>query len=199
MPDQAARLRANATYRRLRKASRRLAFSVLAGAVIAGAAGRFLGTAGLLVLSALFAVGAERAEAALESLAGVSTVGDVMAAPVITVPAALSLIEVERQFLASWPYGVFPVMRGEQPVGVLRRQDAFRVPAHERGRLSVQAVMIRLHPRLVARSTDSLEAALTRLDRRVGCIVVIDDGQLRGLLTRAARYGPPWPRGFARA
>jgi CBS domain-containing protein len=36
----------------------------------------------------------------------------------------------------------------------------------------------------MVRSIDSLQEALTRLDNRVGCLIVIDDGQLRGLLTR---------------
>jgi hypothetical protein len=53
--------------------------------------------------------------------------------------------------------------------------------------------MIPLHPSLIARSTDSLEGALTRLHNRAGCLVVIDDGRLRGLLTLSARdgAGPP--------
>ena len=185
MLDEARRLRAT-RYSRLRKASRRLAFSVLAVALMAGAAGWFLRTAGLLVVSALFAVGAERAE---EALGGMRTVGDVMAAPVVTIPGALSLLEVEQTFLAAWPYRAFPVVRGERAVGLLRRLDVLATPALEWGRLSAQAIMIPLHPRLIARSTDTLEAALARLDKRAGCAVVIDDGRLRGLLTPSARDG----------
>jgi len=180
MLDEARRLRAT-RYGRLRWLSRQLAFSVLAVAVMAGAAGWFLRTAGLLVVSAVFAVGAERAT---ELLAAVQTIADVMAAPVVTIPAALSLAEIEHDFLAAWPYRVFPVMRGDEAVGLLRRRDVLAAPALERDRLSAQAVMIPLHPSLMVRSIDSLQDALTRLDNRVGCLIVIDDGQLRGLLTR---------------
>jgi CBS domain-containing protein len=166
--------------------SRQLAFSVLAVAVMAGAAGWFLRTAGLLLVSTLFAMAAERAT---ESLAAVLTIADVMAAPVITVPAALSLAEITQEFLASWPYRVFPVMRGEQAVGLLRRRDVLATPALERSRLSAQAIMIPLHPSLMARPIDGLEEALSRLDNRAGCLVVIDDGRLQGLLTTSARHG----------
>ena len=53
--------------------------------------------------------------------------------------------------------------------------------------------MIRLHPYLTARPTDTLDDALARLNNRAGCVVVLDDGQLRGLLTPSARDGavPP--------
>lgn len=163
-------------------------------ALAAGAAGWFLRTAGLLLVSALFAVGAERAT---ELLAAVVTIADVMAAPVVTIPASLSLAEITQDFLASWRYRVFPVMRGERAVGLLRRRDVLATPALERDRLSAQAVMIPLHPSLIARSTDSLEGALTRLDNRAGCLVVIDNGRLQGLLTSSARDGTGAPRGFA--
>jgi CBS domain-containing protein len=148
------------------------------------------------VVSALFAVGAERAE---ERLAGMRMVRDIMAAPVVTIPAALSLAEVEQDYLASWSYRAFPVMRGERVVGLLRRRDALAAPAPERDRLSAQAVMIRLHPGLVARSNETVEAVLARLDERTGCAVVIDDGQLRGLLRPRGRYTPTPRPGFARA
>jgi CBS domain-containing protein len=194
MRDEARHRRATARYSRLRWLSRKLAFSVLAVALVAGAAGWFLRTAGLLLVSALFAVGAERAT---ELLAAVLTIADVMAAPVVTIPASLSLAEIMQDFLASWPYRVFPVMRGEHAVGLLRRRDVLATPALERDRLSAQAVMIPLHPSLIARSTDTLEGALTRLDNRAGCLVVIDDGRLQGLLTSSARDGAGASRGFA--
>ena len=188
-------------YTLLRQASRAVALVILAVALMAGAAGYPLRTAGLLLLSALFAVGAERATELLDRRA---TIADVMAAPVVTIPAALSLAEVEQDFLASWPYRVFPVMRGEHAVGLLRRRDVLATPALERDRLTAQAVMIRLHPSLIARSTDTLEEALTRLDNRAGCLVVIDDGQLRGppdARARATARGrvAPGPRAVTRS
>jgi CBS domain-containing protein len=193
MLDEARRLRAT-RYSRLRWASRQLAFSVLAVAAMSGASGWFLRTAGLLVVSAVFAVGAERAS---ELLAAVQTIADVMAAPVVTIPAALSLTEINREFLAAWPYRVFPVMRGGHAVGILRRRDVLAAPVLERDRLSAQAVMIPLDPGLMVRSIDSLPEALTRLDNRAGCLVVVDDGQLRGLLTPSARNGVGAARSLA--
>ena len=187
MADDAVRVRARAMFSRLRRVSRQLAFSGLAAALTTGVAGWFLRTAGLLVVSALFAVGAEAAERAAKSRTPARTVGDVMTSPVVTIPAAASLVEVEQQFLAAWPYRVFPVLRGEHPVGLLQRQDVLRTPVLERVRLSAQAVMTRLRPGMVVRSTDSLETTLMRLDKHTGCAVVIDDGQLRGLLTSSAR------------
>jgi CBS domain-containing protein len=177
----------------LRQASRAAALVILAVALMTGAAGYPLRTAGLLLLSALFAQGAEWAQRGVQSVIDVRTVGDVMTAPVVSIPAALSLAEVEQQFLTVLPYRVFPLTRGDRVVGVLRRHDVLRQSAAERGRLTAQAVMIRLHPYLTARPTDTLDEALARLNNRAGCVVVLDEGQLRGLLTPSARdgAGPP--------
>jgi len=139
-------------------------------------------------VSALFALGAQRAQRAAQSWLDVRrrTVGDVMVTAVVSIPASLSLVDVERQFISSLPYRVFPVMRGDSVVGILRRQDVLRPPAHERDRLTAQAVMIRLHPYLMASPADELSGALSRLHNRAGCVVVVDDGRLRGLLTSSA-------------
>jgi CBS domain-containing protein len=184
-------------YTLLRQASRAAAFAILAVALMTGAAGYPLRTAGLLLLSALFAVGAEQAQRGVQSVIDVRTVRDVMIAPVVSIPAALSLAEVEQQFLSVLPYRVFPLTRGDRVVGVLRRHDVLRQSASERGRLTAQAVMIRLHPYLTARPTDTLDEALARLNNRAGCVVVLDDGQLRGLLTPSARDGAGASPGLA--
>ena len=176
-------------YTLLRDISRRSAFSVLALAMMMGLAGQLVGTAGLLVMSALFAAGAERADRAAQCLLAGRRVADAMTTPVVSIPAALSLAEVEALFLAPLPYRVFPVMRGDQVVGVLRRADALRPPRSEGGRLTAQAVMLRLHPYLIARPTDTLDEALPRLRNRAGCLVVVDGGRLHGLLTSSARDG----------
>jgi len=187
-------------YALVRDVSRRSALTVLAIALITGMAGQIARAAGLLVMSALFAAGAERADRAAQSLLAGRRVADAMTAPVISIPAALSLTEVEQQFLTRLPYRVFPVMRGDQVVGILRRSDVPRQPPSERDRLTAQAVMLRLHPYLIARPADSLENALDRLRNRAGCLVVIDDGRLRGLLTASARDGASGvDAGFARA
>ena len=184
-------------YTLLRQASRAVALGILATALMTGAAGYPLRSAGLLILSALFAAGAERAQRAVQSVIDVRTVGDVMITPVVSIPAALSLLEVEQQFLAVLPYRVFPLTRGDRVVGILRRHDVLRQSVSERGRLTAQAVMIRLHPYLTARATDTLDDALARLNNRAQCVVVLDDGRLRGLLTRRARDGAGAPQGFA--
>jgi Zn-dependent protease len=184
-------------YTLLRQASRAAALVILAAALMTGAAGYPLRTAGLLLLSALFAVGAERAQRGVQSLIDVRTVGDVMITPVVSIPAALSLLEVEQQFLAVLPYRVFPLTRGDRVVGILRRHDVLRQSVSERGRLTAQAVMIRLHPYLTARATDTLDDALARLNNRAQCVVVLDDGRLRGLLTPSARDGAGPSQGFA--
>lgn len=187
-------------YALLREISRRSALVVLAIAMVTGLAGQLVRAAGLLVMSALFAAGAERADRAVQTLRAGRRVADVMTTSVVSIPAALSLAEVEEQFLALLPYRVFPVMRGDQVVGVLRRPDVSRSPRAESGRLTAQAVMLRLHPYLIARPADRLDDALNRLQNRAGCLVVIDDGRLRGLLTASARDGARGsPPGFARA
>jgi CBS domain-containing protein len=176
-------------YTLVRELSRRSALTVLAVALITGMAGQLARTAGLLVMSALFAAGAERADRAAQLLLAGRRVADAMTAPVVSIPAALSLNEVEQQFLTRLPYRVFPVMRGDQVVGVLRRSDVPRQPASEWDRLTAQAVMLRLHPYLIARPTDALEDALNRVRNRAGCLVVMDEGRLQGLLTPSARDG----------
>jgi CBS domain-containing protein/Zn-dependent protease len=172
----------------VRDVSRRSAFLLLAVALTTGLVGVPSRAAGLLVVSALFALGARRAQRAAQSLLDGRrrTVGEAMVTEVVSIPASLSLAEVERQFVSPLPYRVFPVLRGDRVVGILRRQDVLRQPAQERDRLTAQAIMIRLHAYLMASPADDLSGALSRLHNRAGCVVVVDDGRLRGLLTSSA-------------
>ena len=121
------------------------------------------------------------------------TVGEAMTTAVVSVPGSMPLREVERDVLAVHPYRVFPVLRGASVVGLLRRSDVLRQPARDRSRLTAQAVMLRLHPYLVARPGDDVRDAVPRLLNRAGCLIVVEDGRLCGLFTAHEAALPPAP------
>ena len=118
-----------------------------------------------------------------ETLRGL-TVRDAMITEVATLPSEISVAEAAREFFARTGHGGYPVVRGEQVVGLLCLRDVLRVPAEEREGLSVQAAMAPLGDAVVIGPATPLREAVARMAAGgVGRLVVMDGGRLAGYLT----------------
>ena len=118
-----------------------------------------------------------------ETLRGV-TVRDVMIADPETLPAQVSLSEAAHSHFLLSGYGGYPVVRGEQVVGLLCLKDILRRPPAERDSTSVQAAMTPLSEGVSTKPEEPLGPAMARMAQAgSGRLLVVDGGRLVGLLT----------------
>jgi CBS domain-containing protein len=97
----------------------------------------------------------------------------------------------------TWRIRHMPVLEGETLVGILSQRDLFRAaissvlqlrPAAERqwlARIPVREVMTK-RVFSVAPTATIRDAVIEMLDKRIGCLPVVQDGKLVGLLSESA-------------
>jgi CBS domain-containing protein len=77
-----------------------------------------------------------------------------------------------------------PVMRGETIVGIVSERDVLRAARDSPLRLEGCAADVMSHPvRSIRPDTDLQEAASILAREKIGCLPVVSDGRLVGLLT----------------
>jgi CBS domain-containing protein len=141
---------------------------------------------GLLLRDAAIAIVARlRFDFALRGLA----VRDVMLTEVATIPAQIALSELTSGPFLRGGYQSYPVVRGEQVVGLLSVRTVLALSPEERQRTSVQAAMTPLGEAIVAGADEPLVGALARMARSgVGRLLVVEDGRLGGLLSLSSVF-----------
>lgn len=120
-------------------------------------------------------------------------VGDVTTREVVTLKVDETL-DLASDIMRLGRIRHMPVVDGEQVAGVLSQRDLFRAalssvlqvdPSTERKWLaSVRVREVMSSPAIVVTPGTSLREALSMmLDRRIGCLPVVEDGRLVGLLS----------------
>ena len=117
-----------------------------------------------------------------ETLRG-ALVRDAMLTEVGTVPAHTSLAHAAREHFLRTGYGGYPVMRGDDVVGLICLRDILRVPPEEREGTSVQAVMTPLGDAIVTDAKAPLLEAMAQMATGAGRLLVMQDGKMVGFLT----------------
>jgi CBS domain-containing protein len=117
-----------------------------------------------------------------ETLAGM-TAADMMLTDVATLPAHISVAEAAQQHFLRTGHGGYPVVRGEEVVGLLSLRDVLRLGAEEREATSVQAAMKPISEAVVVRPQTPLREALARMAAGPGRALVLENGRLVGFLT----------------
>ena len=118
---------------------------------------------------------------ARQSLQG-RRVKDLMTTEVETVPPQLT-VATFLEHIGSRRFSTYPVMRGEQPIGLVSLRRAGQVPPSERERRRIEDVMVPLAQLEILRPGDELVAALTALEEEPKRALVMEDGLLLGLLS----------------
>jgi Zn-dependent protease/CBS domain-containing protein len=132
------------------------------------------------------AVASYRQLVVTQSLASVS-VRRVLQTGIETIAPDMRLSALVEKRLLHTSQRVFPVMRGDEFLGLVCLEDLRRVPPSERARAVVRDIMTP-RDRLVGLTlADSAEEALRRLSSTgVNQLPVLQDGRLQGLVTREA-------------
>ncbi|MGE5359727.1 MAG: CBS and ACT domain-containing protein [Bacteroidales bacterium] len=113
-------------------------------------------------------------------------VRDVMSSPALAVPAEMSLQDAYR-LMRDKGIRHLPVMEGERLVGIITDRDlrlatSSLAPTPLPADTAVSAVMS--HPPLTADGEDPVEeAARLMRERKIGCLPIVDDGRLVGIIT----------------
>jgi acetoin utilization protein AcuB len=122
-------------------------------------------------------------------------VRDVMTSPVISIEPATLLLDAALLLRAS-AIRHLPVVEGQELVGIISERDIQRcapsrlIPITEDGynavfaNTKVERIMTR-EPKFVSSSTPLLGAMGVMQQGRYGCLPVVDDGVLIGILTRS--------------
>lgn len=121
-----------------------------------------------------------------EFLAGL-TVGKVMNRQVISVTKDITIDKLVDDFFVTYHRNNFPVLDGERVIGIIRMSDVKKVPADERGAVTVAELMDEDISGHLIRATDVVEEILGMMVRdSLGWFIVIEgDNIVKGILTRS--------------
>ena len=132
-----------------------------------------------------FLVQAAQAEASgalvRQSLRG-RRVGELMTSTVETVPPQLT-VATFLEHIGPRRFSTYPVVRGDEPLGLVSLRRAEQVPAAERIRRRIEHVMQPLSELTVLSPDDEIVVALDSLQDEHKRALVIEQGRLAGLLS----------------
>src|SRR5208337_4449041 len=169
------------------RVSEALSLLMMVGGFVAIIVGDFVDGIWIVVLGWFIRSGAEtslRQTLVGESLTGV-TVGSIMTREVLAVPPNITVQQVVSDYFLVHPHGGYPVVREGQLLGLITLQCVRAVPKEIRGSETVAQAMIPIERTVAATPNLSALDALQKIAReKVGRLLVTENGQLRGIVTR---------------
>lgn len=169
------------------RVSEALSLLMMLGGFVAIIFGDFVDGIWILVLGWFIKSGAEtslRQTLVGETLSGV-TVGSIMTREVLAVPSNITVQQVVSDYFLVHPHGGYPVVRDGQLLGLITLQCVRAVPKDMRGSETVAQAMIPIERTVAAPPNLSALDALQKIAReKVGRLLVTENGQLRGIVTR---------------
>ncbi|MDH5490733.1 MAG: CBS domain-containing protein [Myxococcales bacterium] len=119
----------------------------------------------------------------------VMTVRDLMSKRPVTL-SEHDPLETADELMKSGHFRHLPVVEGERLLGLLTHRDLTRVGAHANSpapmnRWTEAGWVMTREVRTIEPSRPLLEAAELMLDEKFGCLPVVEDGRLVGILTEA--------------
>jgi Zn-dependent protease len=112
------------------------------------------------------------------------SVGDIMLTGVPAVDASTSLTDLVNHYFSAYDLPVLPVTSAGAPVGVVAREDLARIDRSEWDLLNAGRVARPLSDETVVSPGTRLDEVLKTMLSRLEYLLVIEDGELRGILTR---------------
>ncbi|HWR73030.1 MAG TPA: site-2 protease family protein, partial [Nitrospirota bacterium] len=125
-----------------------------------------------------------------ESLSGIK-VRDIMVKDIVTLGSSMTVDEAVNGYFLRYGYGGFPVMRDGDFLGIITLKEVKEVPREDWTRVTVGSVFV-THARKweVSPEDDVMRALELMIREDKGRLVIVENGRLRGLITRngIARY-----------
>ncbi|MBX3236356.1 MAG: site-2 protease family protein [Nitrospiraceae bacterium] len=163
---------------------------LLVGALSGTVPSSVAGSGGWIVLLGAFLFAAARGsrkQAALRASLAVVPVRDLMAKNVIALSPALTLDEAVNQFFLPYGYGGFPVVEDGRLVGIVTVREVQSVPNIQWFSHRVADVMQRgVDNLIVSPDASAMQAMEQMVLQGAERLVVVQDGLVLGLLTRAS-------------
>jgi Zn-dependent protease/predicted transcriptional regulator len=169
------------------RVSEALSLLMMLGGFVAIILGDFLDGIWIVVLGWFIKSGAEtslRQTLVGEALTGV-TVSDIMTRQILTVPPDITIQQVVSDYFLVHPHGGYPVVKDGKLLGLITLHCVRAVPKDTRNYETVAKAMIPLERTLIATPNLSALDALQKMAReKVGRLLVTQDGQLLGIVSR---------------
>lgn len=165
-------------------------YGIMGWGVLTLIAGPGLNLSGLwLILIGWFvaqaAVSQLRAVQMQQAVSGVP-VARLMTTPVTTVPAGITVEELVRDYFMTHAYTGYPVMEGEMLKGVVNVANVRSIPRERWATTLVSDVVPPLsQEQVIAPQADGWEALARMARTECGCVLIVDQGQLQGILTHS--------------
>jgi Zn-dependent protease/predicted transcriptional regulator len=119
-----------------------------------------------------------------EALTGIS-VGDIMTKEVLTVPPEMTVQQLVSDYFLVQRHGAYPVVKNGEVLGVVTLQCARNVPKEKREFETVGQAMIPCEQAVTVKpSLTALDAMQKMARNKVGRVLVVNEGQLVGIVTR---------------
>jgi Zn-dependent protease len=119
-----------------------------------------------------------------EAMTGVK-VADIMTGNVPTVPPEITVQQLISNYFLVYHHEAYPVVKNGEVLGVVTLQCVRAVPKENRDYTTVQQAMVPCRPEvMVDPSAGAMDAMRKMASNNVGRILVVDHGQLVGVVTR---------------
>jgi len=169
------------------RVSEALSLLMMLGGFVAIIFGDFLDGIWIVVLGWFIKSGAEtslRQTLIGETLTGV-TVSDIMTRQVLTVPPDITIQQVVSDYFLVHPHGGYPVVKDGKLLGLITLHCVRAVPKEMRGYETVEKAMISLeHTKMAQPNLSALDALQKMAREKVSRLLVTENGQLLGLVSR---------------
>ena len=169
------------------RVSEALSLLMMLGGFVAIIVGDFVDGIWIVVLGWFIRSGAEtslRQTLVGETLTGV-TVGSIMTKNVLAVPPNITVQQVVSDYFLVHPHGGYPVVSDGRLVGLITLQCVRAVPKDTRSSETVAQAMIPIERAVTAPPNLSALDAIQKMAReKVGRLLVTENGQLLGIVTR---------------
>ena len=169
------------------RVSEALSLLFMLGGFVAIIFGDFVDGIWIVVLGWFIKSGAEtslRQTLVGEALSGV-TVGNIMTRNVLTVPPDITVQQLVSDYFLVHPHGGYPVVREGKILGLITLQCARSIPTELRTTKTVGDAMVPGERVIMVKpSITALDAMQLMARKRVGRLLIAENGQLLGIMTR---------------
>lgn len=169
------------------RVSEAISLLMMLGGFAAIILGDFVNGIWIVVLGWFIKSGAEtglRQTVVGEALSGV-VVGDIMTRQTVTVPPEMTVQQLVSDYFLVQPHGGYPVVKDGQILGIITLQCVRAIPKERRATETVAQAMIPCERAAVVKPTVTALDVMQRMARdNTGRVLVVEDGQLLGIVTR---------------